>query len=87
MIGARLLFTYGANHWCSHALGQWLTSNQVTIAGLTDALIQVAIGMVLTRVARYARAFQPRRGSDPEPRVRRRLRDSRSAHWHRRRPR
>jgi len=27
VIGLRLLFTYGANHWYNHALGKWLFTN------------------------------------------------------------
>jgi hypothetical protein len=55
VIGARLLFTYGAEHWYTTALGQWLAAHQVTVAGLTDTLILLAIGMVLARVLRFAR--------------------------------
>lgn len=54
VIGARLIFTYGANHWYSHALGPWLTANGVTVSGLTDALILFAIGLVGARAARVA---------------------------------
>ena len=57
MIGARLLFTYGANHWYSHALGGWMTTNGVTVDGLTDALVLLAIGMVLARAVRFARVL------------------------------
>ena len=53
-IGARLLFTYGANHWYSQPLGHWMTTNHVTVDGLTDALILLAIGMVLARAIRFA---------------------------------
>jgi hypothetical protein len=54
VIGARLLFTYGANHWYSHAIGQWLATNRVTVDALTDALILLAIGLVLARAVRFA---------------------------------
>jgi hypothetical protein len=60
-IGARLLFTYGANHWYSQDLGHWMAANRITVDGLTDALILFAIGMVLARVIRFARVLrQPR---------------------------
>lgn len=56
VIGARLLFTYGANHWYNHSLGTWLYTNRITVDGLTDALILLAIGMVAARVVRFVRA-------------------------------
>ncbi len=55
VIGARLLFTYGANHWYTHSLGKWLFDNRITVDGLTDALILLAIGMVIARVVRFTR--------------------------------
>ena len=57
VIGARLLFTYGANHWYRQALGHWMAANSVTVNGLTDALILLAIGMVLARAIRFARVL------------------------------
>lgn len=61
VIGARLLFTYGANHWYTQSLGHWLATNRITDAGLTDGLILFAIGMVLARVIRFARILHERR--------------------------
>lgn len=58
VIGARLMFTYGANHWYNHALGTWLFTNRITVDGLTDGLILLAIGMVLARVVRFARVLR-----------------------------
>lgn len=58
VIGARLIFTYGANHWYSQALGHWMVTNSVTVDGLTDALILLAIGMVLARAIRFARVLR-----------------------------
>jgi hypothetical protein len=89
VIGARLLFTYGANHWFSYSLGQWLAANQITVAGLTDALILLAIGLVLARVARFARVLsevdgggQDRRLSQRDRRVARRIGHGRHALSH-----
>lgn len=58
VIGARLVFTYGADHWYSHPLGGWLAANAVSVAALTDALILFAIGLVLARVIRFARVLR-----------------------------
>jgi hypothetical protein len=54
IIGARLLFTYGSNHWYAHELGRWLQTNQITSDALTDGLILMAIVMTLTRTGRLA---------------------------------
>jgi hypothetical protein len=50
VIGARALFSYGANHWFEHQLGDWLTTNSIPSAAITDGLIFMAVVMVLTRV-------------------------------------
>jgi hypothetical protein len=49
VIGARLAFTYGANHWYATQLGHWLLTNGISVAALTDALIFMAISMTLAR--------------------------------------
>jgi hypothetical protein len=54
IIGARLLFTYGANHWYTSQLGHWMVTNGVTVDALTDALIFMAITMAVTRTLRLA---------------------------------
>lgn len=54
VIGARLLFTYGANHWYASQLGNWMATNQISVNALTDALIFMAVGMALTRTLRLA---------------------------------
>jgi hypothetical protein len=79
VIGARLLFAYGANNWFSHPLGQWLAANQITVAGLTDALILLAIGLVLARVARFARVLGQVGQGGRDRRTSPRLRHSESA--------
>jgi hypothetical protein len=49
VVGARVAFSYGANHWFSAQLGQWMIAHQVSVAALTDGLIFMAIAMVLAR--------------------------------------
>ena len=64
VIGARLLFTYGANHWYNTQLGHWLMTNGITVDALTDALIFMAVAMAVTRTIRLALGrAQVRRGS------------------------
>ena len=54
IIGARLLFTYGANHWYSTQLGHWMVTNGISVDSLTDALIFMAVAMAITRTLRLA---------------------------------
>jgi len=49
IIGARALFSYGADHWFSHQLGSWLITNSIPTAAITDGLIFMAVAMLLTR--------------------------------------
>jgi hypothetical protein len=51
IFGGRLLFIYGAAHWFPASLGQFLATHQLTAAGLTDALIFMALAMALARSA------------------------------------
>lgn len=53
VIGARLVFSYGAYHWYTSALGQWMVSNHITVNGLTDGLIFLAIAMAVARCTRF----------------------------------
>jgi hypothetical protein len=49
VIGARAAFSYGSTHWFSHSLTTWMTNHSVTSAAITDALIFMAVTMMLTR--------------------------------------
>ena len=49
--GGRLLFIYGTLHWFSVPLGQFMAARQLSAAGLTDALIFMAVAMALARSA------------------------------------
>jgi hypothetical protein len=51
VFAARLVFIYGAAHWFSRSLGQFLVARQLSPAGLTDAVIFMAIAMALARSA------------------------------------
>lgn len=50
VIGARAAFSYGSVHWFGHQLQRWMAHHSVTPSAITDALIFMAIGMLLTRV-------------------------------------
>lgn len=67
VIGARALFSYGAGHWYTGQLGRWLFTHRVPVAALTDALIFMAVAMLLTRtigLAWRARTVWNRHASD-----------------------
>jgi hypothetical protein len=49
VIGARALFSYGAEHWLARQLGHWMITNAITIGAITDGLIFMAVAMVLVR--------------------------------------
>lgn len=49
VIGARAAFSYGATHWFPVQLGRWLIDNAIPPAAVTDALIFMAVAMLLTR--------------------------------------
>jgi hypothetical protein len=49
VIGARMAFSYGSEHWFSAQLGSWMARNSITSDALTDALLVMAIAMTLTR--------------------------------------
>jgi len=54
VIGARLVFSYGAYNWYGSALGRWMFTTGITTNGLTDGLIFLALAMALGRTARLA---------------------------------
>lgn len=54
VIGARAAFSYGSFHWFGPQLGHWMISNAVTADAITDALIFMAVAMVLTRTIALA---------------------------------
>jgi hypothetical protein len=49
IIGARAAFSYGSTNWFGPQLGHWMISNAVTGDAITDALIFMAVAMLLTR--------------------------------------
>jgi hypothetical protein len=50
VIGARAAFSYGSAHWFGPQLGRWMAHHSVTSSAITDGLIFMAVGMLLTRV-------------------------------------
>ena len=64
VIGARLVFTYGANHWYTSALVHWMSTNGISADALTDGLIFMAIAMAVTRTLRLAVGRVHARSSD-----------------------
>lgn len=51
VIGARALFSYGAEHWFTHQLGSWLAANSIPSTAITNGLIFMAVAMVIVRTA------------------------------------
>jgi hypothetical protein len=49
VVGARILFSYGSEHIFSRELGEWMVTHSVSPGALTDALIFMAVVMMLTR--------------------------------------
>jgi hypothetical protein len=49
VIGARSAFSYGSVHRFGPQLGHWMARHSVTSGALTDALIFMAVGMLVTR--------------------------------------
>ena len=49
VIGARSAFSYGSAHWFGPQLGTWMAAHHVISGAITDTLILMAVGMLLTR--------------------------------------
>ncbi|MFJ4674310.1 hypothetical protein [Kitasatospora sp. NPDC088783] len=54
VIGARAAFSYGSVHWFAAPLGGWMREHRVSGDALTDALLLMAVAMMLTRTAALA---------------------------------
>ncbi|MFC1408228.1 hypothetical protein ACEZCY_02910 [Streptacidiphilus sp. N1-12] len=54
VIGARAAFSYGSAHWFPSQLTHWCIAHQVSGAAITDALIFMAVAMLVTRTAGLA---------------------------------
>jgi hypothetical protein len=68
VIGARAFFSYGSFHLFPNQLAHWCETNQVTGDAITDALILMAVAMVMVRsVGLAARAALLRRAEAPSP--------------------
>ena len=50
VIVARAAFSYGSVHWFGASLARWMRRHAVTSGAITDALIFMALAMLLTRV-------------------------------------
>ena len=62
VVAARTAFSYGSVHWFGPQLDRWMTSHGVTSAAITDALLFMAIAMIVTRslgLALRARRLRP----------------------------
>jgi len=49
VVGARAVFSYGAGNWFGPQLGSWMARHAITGEALTDALIFMAVAMMLLR--------------------------------------
>jgi hypothetical protein len=49
VLGARAAFSYGSTHWFGPQISHWMTRNAVSGAAITDALIFMAVTMMVTR--------------------------------------
>src|SRR5580704_16569914 len=72
IIGARSAFSYGSAHWFGPQLGTWMTAHHVVSGAITDTLLLMALGMLLTRtlglaVRAHALPAAGTRGRDHAP--------------------
>lgn len=64
VIAARLWFVYAANNTYHEQIGRWMLTNGISTGALTDALVFMAIGMVVARTgALAARASRVKAGA------------------------
>jgi hypothetical protein len=54
IVGARVAFSWGSVHWFPVQISTWCIAHQVSVAGITDGLIFMAIAMALTRTLSLA---------------------------------
>jgi len=54
VIGSRMAFSYGSNHWFESQINSWGVSNSIPSAAITDGLIFMAVAMLLTRTVGLA---------------------------------
>ncbi|MFJ6988262.1 MULTISPECIES: hypothetical protein [unclassified Streptomyces] len=54
VIGARAAFSYGSVHWFPTQLASWMAGHRISGDALTDALLLMAVTMMLTRTASMA---------------------------------
>jgi hypothetical protein len=66
IVGARLLFSYGSDHWFGRQIGQFLLANRISVDAFAASFILMAFAMALTRTANLAlRAAKTRPATRP----------------------